>query len=59
MSEKQAEAIERLDRILSELPLERLLYLQGYADALADQNAKAGQSQPEQTVADDDELPFN
>ena len=40
MSEKQREALERIEAALPHIPESKLEYLQGYADAMQDMNEK-------------------
>lgn len=40
MSEKQREALERIEAALPHIPDSKLEYLQGYADAMQDMNLK-------------------
>ena len=50
MSEKQKEALERLERAIQNIPESKLEYLQGYADAMDDMNRAARkQEQAEET----------
>lgn len=51
MSEKQKEALERLNAALTKIPDKKLEYLQGYADALSDMNSEDVQEEKKEEVA--------